>query len=353
MRFATLQPFVTGLQPFVTGPQPSVTGLQPFVTGLQPALSAVQPFVTGLQPFVTGLQPAAFCSGEVKVGGGPCINGDYVPRHKHAVFILLAAGNNYFHGALKVGASAMEHSSVAFDLVALELRELPAYPERRALAQRLGWQICVVERIKPYNVEQAAEKFRDVYSKLHVFRMVQYSSILFLDADTVVVGDITPLITLELKAGKRIAATRDFNFGRWLPTFNTGVFAIRPDANEFVRLMRLKEQPALGFDDTFAEQSFLNFVYKDAWHELGFIDAASTMLYGNTKTRKTVWLPQESSIRVIHFTMEKPWHARLSELYGVWAEGTKVMAHEEVQVAGAALRMVDDALAKLRMQPSP
>ena len=40
-------------------------------------------------------------------------------------------------------------------------------------------------------------RYRDTFSKLHAWRLTAYDSLLFLDSDTLVVGDIEPLLGMS------------------------------------------------------------------------------------------------------------------------------------------------------------
>lgn len=51
-----------------------------------------------------------------------------------------------------------------------------------------------MERVPP--LEGVAEQFRDQYTKLRIWELDQYDKLIYLDADTLVVGDINDLFTV-------------------------------------------------------------------------------------------------------------------------------------------------------------
>jgi hypothetical protein len=102
-----------------------------------------------------------------------------------------------------------------------------------------------------------------MFEKLWVYQLLDFERVLFIDADAFVVGDVSPLLTMP--GLKSIAVTPD-----WFETkplvagsnigFNTGVFSVKPDKDEFFRINKFRlEHPEL-----MQEQSLLNSYYGDA-----------------------------------------------------------------------------------------
>lgn len=209
----------------------------------------------------------------------------------------------YGQGALRLIRSIQAKGGVpGVDMVLLELAEKPLPAEMRKLLVSAGWNTCVIPRIPPSFDDWIPEPFIDQYSKLHIWRMVQYQRVLYLDSDCLVTGSLKPLMNLSLE--HKIWAGRDFRNGIWVSGFNMGVFMIRPDVTEFARLLELKQDPASTYEFKMAEQGFLNAVYSGQWAELDFVYNANLAVYLQDPS---TWARFKDKIRVVHFTMSKPW----------------------------------------------
>jgi lipopolysaccharide biosynthesis glycosyltransferase len=68
------------------------------------------------------------------------------------------------------------------------------------------------------------------------------------------------------------------------------------------------------FDYIMSDQGFLNEVYKDNWHEIGFVNNANLALYAFKRDFWNQHKPED--INVIHFTMTKPWKCDRKGQYG-------------------------------------
>ena len=69
------------------------------------------------------------------------------------------------------------------------------------------------------------------YSKLHVWRLQEYSKCVFLDADTIVLSNVDELFERE-----EFSAAPDIG---WPDLFNSGVFVMTPNSDTFASLMEL------------------------------------------------------------------------------------------------------------------
>ena len=158
-------------------------------------------------------------------------------------------------------------------------------------------------RIAPLDEEGTFGRFRDQFTKLHIWGMIAYNVVLYADSDTLVLNSIDHLLRLKLSA-KRIAVARDFGDGLWRPTFNMGVFVIQPNSSEYARLLSLQRDSNIIFETTMCEQGFLNVIYHNDWEDIGFQNNANLAVY--SQNRK-FWDEHASEINIIHHTMNKPW----------------------------------------------
>eukprot|EP01064_Diplonema_japonicum_P025597 TRINITY_DN36_c5_g1_i1.p1 TRINITY_DN36_c5_g1~~TRINITY_DN36_c5_g1_i1.p1 ORF type:complete len:315 (+),score=61.06 TRINITY_DN36_c5_g1_i1:81-1025(+) len=237
-----------------------------------------------------------------------CLN-DATVAHKITLWTMLipqGEKRGYVDAAKKLLKSAKRHSNVEFDAMLLELKEKPLTDDMKDELKAEGWGICVVNRLPPPDEEATFKHFRDQFTKFALWEMAELDTILYLDADTYIVGDITPLLTTKLE-GKKMGAGRDFmkNRGGWVDTFNMGVFLIHPntaDYNELITYHR-GDRP-LEYNKHWSEQAFLNALWKDKWYDLGFEHNANLALYTEDPA---FWKSRQNHIRVVHYTMRKPW----------------------------------------------
>jgi hypothetical protein len=225
----------------------------------------------------------------------------------------------YAVGAAKLLKSLDIHSGAftsngkrKFDALIMMLAEKPLESRVRVYLESVGWRICQVSRIAPRDEANTYGRFRDQFTKLNLWLATEYTANYYLDADTLIVSSLVSNTSASnffnlhtrLNDKFRLGATRDFREQSWHPSFNLGVFVLKPDSVEFARLIRLKNDPQFKFETTMSEQGFLNVVYEKQWFDIGFENNANLVVY---KRANEYWRDRSNAIRVIHFTMVKPW----------------------------------------------
>jgi len=232
-----------------------------------------------------------------------CQNTDFAPESKVSVWTMLTEGKGYVEGALRIAHGIRTHTTTKLDLVVMEQTNKPLNDEARGKLALAGWKRCVVRRIPPLDEAHTLPRFRDQFTKFHAWGMVMYNTLLYLDADTLPVRSVDPLLRLKLGSAK-IGVARDYAAGEWKQGFNMGVFLIQPSAAEYSRLLQLQRGGKVKAAPTMAEQGFLNQVYRDQWHDIGFEYNANLAIYAQDRT---YWDKHFSKVRIIHYTMSKPW----------------------------------------------
>ncbi|KAF7303235.1 putative glycosyltransferase family 8 protein GLGEN [Mycena kentingensis (nom. inval.)] len=134
-----------------------------------------------------------------------------------------------------------------------------------------------------------------VLTKLHVFRLIQYSKIIFLDADVLPVRPLSHLFTLP----HEFSAVPDVG---WPDIFNSGVLVLSPGEDKFNQLNDLLKTKGT-WDG--GDQGILNEWRGGDWNRLSFT-------YNTTPTAAYTYAPAYerfgSQIAAIHFIgPNKPW----------------------------------------------
>jgi len=133
------------------------------------------------------------------------------------------------------------------------------------------------------------------FCKLRAWELEAYETIVFLDADTLVIQNIDKLFYYpEFSAAPNLYETLD-DFNR----LNSGVFVAKPNKETFENMLRNLDKPDKYWKRT--DQTFLQHFWKD-WHGLPIYYNMLQYVYSN--------LPQLwnwEQIKVIHYQYEKPW----------------------------------------------
>ena len=244
--------------------------------------------------------PDAYNQSATKVG--ICINHvTRSPDSDSVIVTMLTEGvERYSLGSLKLIASIQRRADTpTSDFLLLELAEKPLPDEIRVTLIYAGWKPCMVHRIPAR--EPVNPHFTDQFTKLVLWKLVEYTKVVYLDSDCVVTGSLKPLLQMNLSSHP-IWAAMDILGGTWGPGFNMGVFAIQPSVKEFKRLMLLKDSN-VAYNTLWSEQGFLNVVYRCVWGDIGFVNNANLAAFLDDRHK---WAMHAGEINVIHYTTWKP-----------------------------------------------
>ncbi|XP_032879244.1 glycogenin-2 isoform X2 [Amblyraja radiata] len=140
------------------------------------------------------------------------------------------------------------------------------------------------------------------FTKIHCWRLVQYSKCVFMDADMLVCQNIDDLFERE-----ELSAAPDAG---WPDCFNSGLFVYKPSIETYNRLLQFAVENG-SFDG--ADQGLLNSFFsgwstQDIHKHLPFIyNLAGIALYSYLPAFKRFG----ASVKVVHFLgPTKPWHYR-------------------------------------------
>ncbi|KAM5538116.1 hypothetical protein V8D89_008313 [Ganoderma adspersum] len=175
-------------------------------------------------------------------------------------------------------------------------------PRGLCIASATGFHPYAVERIAPPGGSEGIfPHFIDQYTKLRLWEvgeMLGAHGVVYLDADTLVLRNFDELFTLPYP----FAATGDVytNHG-FVLGFNAGVLFLRPSMAVFREMLR--KIPEAEFWRHEAEQAFLNTFFARDVVRLPYAYNANLAI----KVRAPkMWAGISKEIRVIHYTMVKP-----------------------------------------------
>lgn len=232
-----------------------------------------------------------------------------VPNRKFC-YVTLVSNDDYCLGALALARSLQlvraEHrllvmlSDESLDVTELEsagceiipVARLPlsgAFEERHSRHQQ--------HQVAPFTKGNKPVFHDPLYNfcKLRLWELTQYERVVFLDADVIVVKDISKLFGYpEFSAAPNLYAELvDMH------RMNSGVFVAEPSNQTFDSMLQVLDQP-----DTFwrrTDQTFLESYYSD-WHGLPYTYNTLQYLYFNLPD---LW--HWPAIKVVHYQYEKPW----------------------------------------------
>lgn len=247
---------------------------------------------------------------------------------------------DYVVGLEVLGYSLFEHCPSNVHRIVMLLEGSPCEKTCQDRLHDAGWKICTAPKVVPPHPSDFP-RFRDQFVKLVLWNMVQYKTIVYMDADTLAVGSLDRLLGTEVGLSKKrpMAVAQDISAAKWVNGFNMGVAVIPTNGTEFVRLHRLMAGDKVKYRQDMSEQGFLNAVYGNAWVRLKFEDNANLAAWIWDKKQ---WKAKASDICVVHYTMEKGWQIKGRSAYLEigkywWDRRASVCAERCSQVARCAI----------------
>ncbi|KAF8941468.1 Glycogenin-1 [Dissophora ornata] len=227
-------------------------------------------------------------------------------------YITLLTNNSYASGAL-VLAYSLRVSQTSKQLAILITSEVS-----RSIRDRLAAVYDAVIEIGEINSHSTKNlqllgrpELGVTLTKIHVFNQTQYSKVVFLDADTLVLRNVDDLFDKAANGSvddndrnRRFAAAPDAG---WPDCFNSGVFVCRPSYQDYNGLIEMANQQGT-FDG--GDQGLLN-SYFSGW-STGDSSNRLPFLYNTTPTSVYSYAPAFQQYRdklaIVHFVGSfKPW----------------------------------------------
>lgn len=241
-------------------------------------------------------------------------------------FVMVVSTDNVLPGLLTLGNSIKKTSTEA-DVVVLvtenvckavvdEIKNCGLFEKvitTKKMAPPEDWRNADWQYSwKPSKKKEMSDRLWHAWTKLSVFRLEDYDTIIYLDLDTIVLRNVDELFDVVSNSAIPFAAAPDWSrhYGFWY--FNTGVFVARPCIHFFNEMLEASKTSArdIRFGRTgFAEQPLVNYYFGYNTFAIPFkYNAKVTFISDNMR------LLLETP-KIVHFVGEyKPWKDEAPDL---------------------------------------
>ncbi|KXS19252.1 glycosyltransferase family 8 protein [Gonapodya prolifera JEL478] len=235
------------------------------------------------------------------------------PTRRPVAIATIITSDAYLDAAMALRYSIRKRGTVARTIAAYVPKQL----SNRSLCflEAVGWELRPVPLIKapdPGDGRKIADdRFKDLFSKLQLYKWTEYEHILLLDADTLLLRSIDDIWDLNVD----LAAVGDVWMDRLDLGFNAGVLYFRPDMGTFKAMENSIYRDVDKYDITWSEQAFLNYFYRFKSVRLPYAYNCPLAL----KMHKDAWPVVRPEAVILHFTLQKPWNHPRPGPQGNWA----------------------------------
>lgn len=194
---------------------------------------------------------------------------------KYCYTAILYGNNEYFLGALMLGFTLHKTKSLHDKL----LMVTPDVPDNQ---RNILKDFFIIKEV-PYiyandkNFMEENTRFREVFTKLHLFKLTEYKKIIILDLDMFIVHNIDHLFELsapaakyrdrriKIKTGQKIPNNLiKINNGKVVNGINAGLMLLEPSEKEFNEIFKELET-ILPYKLKSPEQDYLSYRYRNIW----------------------------------------------------------------------------------------
>ncbi len=219
---------------------------------------------------------------------------------KRYACVTVVTTPSYVLGAQVLGHS-IRRSGWPHELLVLVTPDIDS-ASRRQLAQIWDHVVEVEPIANPIPADaRGLEAFATTYTKLRIWGQAEYSKLVFVDADAIVLGDLTGLLRRPAFAAAPCASIPD--------CFNSGVMVVQP-SRPVLRDMLSKINELPSYDGS--DQGFLNSYFAD-WYA-GPSERRLPMIYNMPRMLAIyapAWERVKADMKVLHFHgPRKPWVKR-------------------------------------------
>ncbi|CAI5524369.1 unnamed protein product [Closterium sp. Naga37s-1] len=213
---------------------------------------------------------------------------------KKAWATVLHSSDKYICGALAL-ARSLRRVGTRHELVAFVSKEVSQRAQRSLTLA--GWKVVAVGRMRS-SFKASSNYCKYNHSKLRLWQMAQYSKLIFLDTDMLVLRNLDHLFAMP-----ELTAVSNNQF-----QFNGGLLVVDPSPCTFAML-----KDALALFETYkdCEQGLLNELYP-WWHRLpqstNFLKFAWSNKPEDLAQRRATLAAQPPVVDMVHYLGAKPWY---------------------------------------------
>jgi glycogenin glucosyltransferase len=229
--------------------------------------------------------------------------------HGQEAFVTLATNDSYSVGALVLAHSLRWVKTTRRLVVMVTSGVSSSLREQLSSVFDVVTQVDVLDSHDSTNLELLTRPDLGVtFTKLHCWRLTQFTKCVFLDADTLVIRNIDDLFERE-----EFSAAPDVG---WPDCFNSGVFVYRPSNETYAALLHFAVTYGSfdGGDQGLLNLYFSDWATKDITRRLPFIyNVVSQAFYSYLPALKQYG----KQTKVLHFIGSvKPWHQKYNSSTG-------------------------------------
>eukprot|EP00995_Heteronema_vittatum_P000626 NODE_1084_length_1073_cov_170.395508_g753_i0.p1 GENE.NODE_1084_length_1073_cov_170.395508_g753_i0~~NODE_1084_length_1073_cov_170.395508_g753_i0.p1 ORF type:complete len:336 (+),score=43.20 NODE_1084_length_1073_cov_170.395508_g753_i0:51-1058(+) len=244
-----------------------------------------------LTSYFTGTQQRRIASTQVSELALKTLSPEVAGR---MAWVTMVTDDAYVLGTVVTVQSIIASNSVVKTIVCIVTSKVSSVA-REAL-RTVGCKPQTVRSITSPNTHGSA-RYADTYTKLNVWSLVEYQTVVFVDADVAVLRNMDTLFSTSLSDDHHVAAADDC-----CDYFNPGLLVLRP--SEHIYRDMLAEIPRLPSYDG-GDGGFLNSYFaKSDVTRLPFKYNADQIVMALPRNRNAFTL---NEIYMVHFTGPKPW----------------------------------------------
>ena len=272
------------------------------------------------------------------------------PQTKEA-YVTLLTRSSYLPGVLALSYTLHKQGATR-PLLVLVTPSLPSSSLRALEIESMHNPLLTIHPTNPLLPPASqpttliAARFEDTWTKLRVFELTSYTTLIYLDADMTILQNIEYLFSHPLPGSDWLAANhacvcnldKDSWADRsWIPKncaytplshsssptpvpptssssgiaehrlLNSGMFIFHPSPALWTTLLTFfQDSPRLSTYN-FPDQDFLADFFIDKWQSLGWeYNALKTMRYWH----ENIW--RDDQVKVLHYIVDKPWERRIA-----------------------------------------
>ncbi|KAI9811965.1 MAG: hypothetical protein M1826_002999 [Phylliscum demangeonii] len=262
-------------------------------------------------------------------------------------WVTLLTRPSYVAGAIILSYSLRKHGST-IPLIVLVTDGVPADCLDLLAAEDRGTGLLRIHKVDALVPQQTvsliAQRFADTWTKLRVFSLVEYDTLIFLDADIMIMRPMDAMFDFALPGPDWLGATHacvcNIDHDPWAlpdwtpascpytaqrhpdalmhgapitpdgpPTYhlmNSGVFLCHPSAAQWARMLHFLHTSPLVATFKFPDQNFLDEFFRNRWVAVGWQwNAVKTSYYWH----RNIW--RDDAVCALHYIVDKPWSKRI------------------------------------------